>query len=1265
MKRLRPYHTALIEAFFVTIVLAVAANAAVIRVKPGGNDANTGADWASAKKTVTAAIAAANQGDQIWVALGTYQEHIRNRSVGGIAVDVALYGGFAGTETALNQRNPTVNVTTLDGGGGDFPVPPTQGAVIFIDSGAGPETRVDGFTIVRGHGIHGGGIKTVASGPTIANNVIRANVTDGAGAGISVWGFRVLPEANTIIVNNAIVENSSVNSEGDGGGVAVVGASAIITNNYIARNEVTRNGGGIAVWRNSLPLIANNLIVANSAGIPQVADTEAGTMGIGGGIFASATDLDYRPIEDALTAPVILNNVVAVNGAFTGGGISVINSILPFEVPKIINNTVLSNHGAGIYFSDISPIIKNNLVVYNTWGVVQLKDQYTNPTIASNDVFGNLLRGARSDYDGINDLTGTDGNLSVDPAIASVNFGRFHLQPGSPVIGAGSNAAVNDAYDTLATRYPGVTFEQKDIDMQPRVAGTVDIGADESNGDQWPSSPTIAYVRPGGNNGNDGLSWQAAKATIQAAIAVAQQAGGEVWAAGGTYAERITLPAYVYLYGGFSGNEAARSARDIAAHPTIIDGGGVSPVVMIANAGYLVSALDGFTIQNGGHYSSGVIPPLGGGNQIAALGGGIRSRVASPTLANNLIRRNSVGNPFNALFAKGGGIALYQSHAVMENNTLTENEVLAMDGFGGAIYCVRSLPWIDGNTFLQNHGRRGAAISCTNANPWITGNTVKNNNMYDWYGLINGAVQGAISLNLSPDFLIQGNMIQGNSATGSGAGICVQSNFAGSIRDNLITGNAAVDPHGTGGMGGGIYADVPPNATDNLLIVNNTIVDNSAGFMLGIGHQGGGIALSLLTSLPPPPQPPPPKIVIANNIVAFNSSGLYETLTYPQLQPTLIRNDVFNTAANYTTVTPGQTDISVDPVFVNRAGGNLHLGPSSPCIDAGNNSAVPASLTTDFDGNPRIWDGNRDGNAVADMGAYEVYQPAPNPVDFDGDHKGDISVFRPASGTWFVLPSSSPGSYLSAPWGMSGDQAVQGDYDGDGKVDYAIWRPSSGTWYILPSGTPGTYTAKAWGLPTDLPVPADYDGDGKTDVAVWRPGSGIWYILPSNSPGTFTTATWGSPTDVPVPADYDGDGKADVAVWRPGSGIWYILPSNSPGTYIGRPWGMLNDVPVPGDYDGDRKTDIAVWRPDSGTWYVLPSTAPGNYTSTLWGLPTDVPAPADYDGDGKADIAVWRPGSGIWYVLPSGTPGSYLAKPWGVSSDIPLSPVTLILAATP
>ncbi len=89
------------------------------------------------------------------------------------------------------------------------------------------------------------------------------------------------------------------------------------------------------------------------------------------------------------------------------------------------------------------------------------------------------------------------------------------------------------------------------------------------------------------------------------------------------------------------------------------------------------------------------------------------------------------------------------------------------------------------------------------------------------------------------------------------------------------------------------------------------------------------------------------------------------------------------------------------------------------------------------------------------------------------------------------------------------------DYDGDGKTDIAIWRPATGTWWIVRSGD-GLGVSQNWGAGVDpyndVPVPGDNDGDGKTDNAIWRPGSGTWWIVRS-SDGLGVSRDWGAGVD--------------------------------------------------------------------------------------------------------------------------------------------------------
>jgi len=320
-------------------------------------------------------------------------------------------------------------------------------------------------------------------------------------------------------------------------------------------------------------------------------------------------------------------------------------------------------------------------------------------------------------------------------------------------------------------------------------------------------------------------------------------------------------------------------------------------------------------------------------------------------------------------------------------------------------------------------------------------------------------------------------------------------------------------------------------------------------------------------------------------------------------------------------------------------------------------------------------------NSATSASALLTVRPVAIPArraDFDGDLASDLVVWRPSTGTWFPLTSSSGfTSGMAQQWGNSslGDKPFSGDIDGDGVMDLVIWRPGDGTWYWLTSGTNYAVAAagaKQWGNQSlgDVPMLGDMDGDGRADLVIWRESTGTWFWLTSSSGYAYESARgiqWGNKSlgDKPLLGDFDGDKKQDLAVWRASTGMWFWLSSSDGYSYSSAravQWGNsgLGDITLTGDTDGDGRTDLIIWRPGIGTWFWLTSSS--NYAvaaagAIQWGNQSagDIPLIGDFDGDGRADLTVWRQPTGTWFWLTSSS--SYAgagAKQWGASTDIPM-----------
>jgi hypothetical protein len=162
----------------------------VIYVRHDAQGSDDGTSWANAYTSLQSALGAASSGDQIWVAAGTYTPTTTTDRTASFILNtgVAVYGGFAGSETALSQRNWTANVVVLSGDlqgddGANFANNAENSYHVVV--GATGAT-LDGFTIsggnASGEGAEvGGGISNVAAYPTLANLIISGNHASNGG----------------------------------------------------------------------------------------------------------------------------------------------------------------------------------------------------------------------------------------------------------------------------------------------------------------------------------------------------------------------------------------------------------------------------------------------------------------------------------------------------------------------------------------------------------------------------------------------------------------------------------------------------------------------------------------------------------------------------------------------------------------------------------------------------------------------------------------------------------------------------------------------------------------------------------------------------------------------------------------------------------------------------------------------------------------------------------------------------------------------------
>ena len=216
-----------ISTLLIFCFLCTCLNAQVIFVKAGSN--GDGSSWGNAFGDLAEALDYARSGDEVWVARGTYlpTDHNDRYAYFEVMDGVKLYGGFAGNERAIEQRDWVRNETILSGEIGSVATMEDNSYTVLYTRNVSNNTVIDGFTVTKGsaNGLgEKGDLRRCGgawfndgeggkSNPTVANCTFTNNYGRDGGA---IYNYAREGVCNPRIVNCQFINNKA---DLDGGAI--------------------------------------------------------------------------------------------------------------------------------------------------------------------------------------------------------------------------------------------------------------------------------------------------------------------------------------------------------------------------------------------------------------------------------------------------------------------------------------------------------------------------------------------------------------------------------------------------------------------------------------------------------------------------------------------------------------------------------------------------------------------------------------------------------------------------------------------------------------------------------------------------------------------------------------------------------------------------------------------------------------------------------------------------------------------------------------